>query len=451
MKITKKKTTSKRNTKKTLKSSSKATHARTVDVVELFAGVGGFRIGLEKASKRSKTKYNIVWSNQWEPHTKMQIASDIYSKRFKGGIHLNDDIATVDVKDIPHHNLLVGGFPCQDYSVARTLNQAAGLQGKKGVLWWEIHRIINEMKRKPEYLLLENVDRMLKSPATQRGRDFAIMLASLSDLGYAIEWRVINAADYGFPQRRRRIFIFAYHKRTKLFGKIKRIKNPIDCIFTKGVLAKAFPVEEGSVKSLFPFHIDGDLADITERFNRKKPQKSPFENAGLMIDRDCYTSNVLPKFKGKATVIGDILISESEVPPEYYVKCEDLKKWEFLKGAKKIKRRNKKTGHEYTYDEGSMTFPDRIDAPSRTIVTGEGGSTPSRFKHVVKANGRYRRLTPIELERLNMFPDDHTKEATPIKRAFLMGNALVVGVVEKIGKELIKEIQLTNNKHSKSQ
>ena len=86
-----------------------------------------------------------------------------------------------------------------------------------------------------------------------------------------------------------------------------------------------------------------------------------------------------------------------------------------------------------------MAFPDNPDMPSRTIITGEGGASPSRFKHVVKtAGGRYRRLTPIELERLNMFPDNHTAGASDMRRAFLMGNALVTGIVERIGVELLR-------------
>ena len=87
-----------------------------------------------------------------------------------------------------------------------------------------------------------------------------------------------------------------------------------------------------------------------------------------------------------------------------------------------------------------MGFPDALDKPSRTIITGEGGASASRFKHVVEVNGRHRRLTPIELERLNMFPDNHTLGVTDSKRAFLMGNALVVGIVERVARELLKEI-----------
>ncbi len=147
-------------------------------VAELFAGVGGFRLGLEK-----NNQYDIVWSNQWEPSTKMQHASMVYEKRCGGENHSNQDIATVEVSEIPTHDVLVGGFPCQDYSVATTLHNSKGLIGKKGVLWWSIHKILKDKKNKPKYLFLENVDRLLKSPSTQRGRDFSVMLKSLEKLG----------------------------------------------------------------------------------------------------------------------------------------------------------------------------------------------------------------------------------------------------------------------------
>jgi DNA (cytosine-5)-methyltransferase 1 len=160
-----------------------------------------------------------------------------------------------------------------------------------------------------------------------------------------------------------------------------------------------------------------------------------------MIKRTVLTTKTTPNYKGKMTVLQDVLVPDEEVPEEFYVNDKDLPRWKFLKGRKNLVRVSKRTGRKYRYDEGSMVFPDDLDKPSRTIVTGEGGGTPSRFKHVVKAqNGRLRRLTPVELERLNMFPDNHTSGESDTKRAFLMGNALVVGVVTKLGKGLVKAI-----------
>lgn len=422
--------------------------ASKIRVIELFAGVGGFRLGLERSSSR----YEIVWSNQWEPSTKVQHASDIYVRNFGPENHHNGDISKVPASAIPDHDLLVGGFPCQDYSVARTLNHAKGLEGKKGVLWWEIHRIVES--KKPNYLFLENVDRLLKSPAKQRGRDFAIMLASLSDLGYAVEWRVINAADYGMPQRRRRIFILAYRHGTRLWKKLDAVE-PQDWVRFDGIFASGFPVQISN-RPLTTFSIEGQLDEISDSFNNaivpkqerlfavadrfgSNDPRSPFANAGVMRDRKVSTIDVRPYYDGPRQNLEDILLTNGNVSFEYYLTSESLDRWAYLKGSKNEKRINKASGFEYQYNEGPLPFPDPLDRPARTVITGEGGATPSRFKHVVKdKDGHLRRLTPIELERLNMFPDNHTAGVSDIRRAFFMGNALVVGIVEKIGKALIK-------------
>jgi len=419
---------------------------KKIKVVELFAGVGGFRIGLEGWQGKSalssykndlESVYNVVWSNQWEPSTKTQHASMVYEQRFGKEGHSNIDIAQVEVSSIPDHDMLVGGFPCQDYSVATTLKNSKGLIGKKGVLWWSIHKILTEKKCKPKYLFLENVDRLLKSPAKQRGRDFAIILQSLNELGYAVEWRIINAADYGMPQRRRRVFILAYHRDTEIYKKIKKT-DKISWLTGSGVLANTFPVKEINKKDFSQFELSGDVVDISTTFNLNGKQ-SLFENSGLMINDAIITSRLSPEYDGNRQVLGDVL---QETPSnEFFIDKSTLANWEYLKGSKKESRTNS-DGFEYCYSEGSMVFPDVLDQPSRTIITGEGGNSPSRFKHVIEINGKYRRLTPLELERLNMFPDNHTKidGISNGKRAFFMGNALVVGVIEKIGLTLGKFI-----------
>ncbi len=401
-------------------------------VIELFAGVGGFRLGLEQAKN-----YDIVWSNQWEPSTKAQHASMVYEARFGSKNHSNSDISEVSTDVIPDADMLVGGFPCQDYSVATTLQNSKGLIGKKGVLWWSIHRILSEKATPPKYLFLENVDRLLKSPSNQRGRDFAIMLKSLNDLDYAVEWRVINAAEYGMPQRRRRVFFIGYHKSTPLYKKLLDT-SASEWIHEKGTMASAFPIASASAKEN-SFSITDDLVALSETFNIGG-KLSPFENSGVFIKGNVVTKKTVAVYDGKRTVLKDILVTKV-VPDEFHISPDDYAKWDYLKGAKK-ELRTAKSGFSYNYSEGRMIFPDALDNASRTIITGEGGKSPSRFKHVVQSKKGLRRLTPIELERLNMFPDNHThlKGIGDTKRAFFMGNALVVGVVEKIGKALYKKI-----------
>lgn len=447
---------------------------RRPTVAELFAGVGGFHLALDRAG------FDVVWSNQWEPATRVQHAFDCYERhvevgdfqRYGRGLdapHADlglvehqavcEDIAKVldgyesqmagskrpvFASAVPDVDLLVGGFPCQDYSVARTLRQAHGLVGKKGVLWWEIHRLLRlklEQRRPINYLFLENVDRLIKSPSGQRGRDFAVMLASLADLGYEVEWRVVNAADYGFPQKRRRVYIFGRRGRSE--------GSPQDQLFESGVLARALPPRLFEPFDWAPVELDRDVKVVSDSFNLG-PKKTPFGNAGVMRvssgsrSAAVWTTDVRSAHTGERKVLADMLEPTVDVPAQFFVDGEDLERWRFLKGAKSLTRISRATGHEYTYDEGPIPFPDPTDGPARTILTGEGGTTPSRFKHLIQTeDGRYRRLTPRELERLNGFPGDWTAGMSDGRRAFMMGNALVVGVVERIADALIDEITET--------
>jgi DNA (cytosine-5)-methyltransferase 1 len=533
-------------------------------VVELFAGVGGFRIGLESVLKGKA--FQVVWSNQYEPGSSKQWASRVYEHEFpdsKTSKHSNKLIEeAIASGEVPAHDVLVGGFPCQDYSVAKPNNQSRGIEGKKGVLWWSIYEIAK--LHAPKFLILENVDRLVKSPAKQRGRDFAIMLKCLADLGYVVEWRVINAAEYGMPQRRRRVFIVAY-KAKEIIGKLRALQSPENILLNDGILARAFPVQtikptvaldddedaetdkETKIQEQLELFmqatwsttrtiIEGDPHEITETFNKGNAKHDPFMNAGLMIPGQgtrpsVWTAKVYPKYDGRRINLGDLLTPENKVPEEFNIDSESLKSWVHQKGSKtetrtnylttfthiqalfeeigikakltntqkrtwgkelaaywkdnptvgkSLKLKDEETGQEvsvswklisdtrfhYEFKEGPLPMPDPLDRPFRTIITSEGGSSPSRFKHVicrecaknwakkgevldhncVKA-GKFRRLTPEELEKGNMFPAGHTQfcmlegekvEVDPKHRAFFMGNALVVGIVARIGKTLVK-------------
>ena len=393
-------------------------------VVELFAGVGGFNLGLRESG------WNVIFANQWEPGKKNQWAFDCYDKHFPESKNVNVDVASIDTKDIPNHELLVGGFPCQDYSVASTLVNSKGIQGKKGVLWWEIYRIA--ASKKPRFILLENVDRLLKSPARQRGRDFGIILACLSSLGYSIEWRVINAADYGFPQRRRRTFIFATRDKKiqkELYGK----KTGEEVLLHSGFFAPSFACRRyDETCRVGLFKISDDIKDVSDNFH------AAFENSGFCIGSCIQTIRVESIYDGPYRTLGDCL--EHNVDESFYIKVEDEPKWAYMKGAKKEKRVSS-NGHEYNYSEGPIAYPDYLDRPSRTMLTGE--SSKNRSTHVVRdpETGRLRLLTPVECERLDGFPDNWTNTGMPQKfRYFCMGNALVVGLIAVMGKR-IQEIK----------
>jgi DNA (cytosine-5)-methyltransferase 1 len=403
-------------------------------VVELFAGVGGFRLGVRDHG------WDTVWANQWEPSTKAQHAAECYRSWFKPDVLSNEDINEVVARieddgtgPVPDHDLLVGGFPCQDYSVAKVRSQAHGIVGKKGVLWWAIHRIL-ETKR-PRFVFLENVDRLLKSPASQRGRDFAIILACFADLGYLVEWRVVNAAHYGFPQRRRRVFLIAHHLGDE---PEPRWDGPSAWLYRDGVLARSLPIQllDDDFFNGPDVKLEGDLADLTKQFGVGN-LVSDFRDGGVMWRRQIWTRTVEATFEGRQGVLADVMQSSDEVPESFFISSDQLERWTYLKGPKDVPR-VAKNGHEYLYSEGGIAFPDPVDQPSRTILTGEGGSTPSRFKHVIATpEGRLRRLTPLELERLNGFPDEWTNTGmSDGRRAFMMGNALVVGLVDRVAEAL---------------
>lgn len=393
-------------------------------ICELFAGVGGFRVGFD----RLETGWKTIWFSQWEPGARTQWAHDCYIQHFgdsldiNGENHTDEDISTVQKEMIPDHTLLVGGFPCQDYSVAHSLASSKGIEGKKGVLWWQIRDTL--IAKKTPFCLLENVDRLLKSPAKQRGRDFGVILACLSELDYSAEWRVVNAAQYGAAQRRRRIFIFAYKNNT-VYGKKYSKETPENIINNNGFMVKAFPVSES--EKITTTTLNDSIIDVSDNF------QFSFENAGYMHKGQIYTAKV-KELEEPPIILGQIL--QQNVDEKYYITTEKMPKWTYLKGAKKIPRKSA-NGHEYIFSEGPIAFPDPWDRPGRTMLTSE--STLNRSTHVVTdpGTGRLRILTPIETERLQGFDDEWTNTGMPDRmRYFCMGNALVVPMITRMGKVL---------------
>lgn len=438
---------------------NKINPADELRVIELFAGVGGFRLGLEAVHGNP---FQVVLSNQFEPSRKKQHASEIYQSHWPAEPHINEDIFNVLDSDegvqairTARPDVLVGGFPCQDYSVARPLSTSNGLAGKKGVLWWAIAGLLQQRMRDAEpikYLILENVDRLLSSPASCRGRDFSVILSTLHSLGYAVEWRTINAAEYGNAQRRRRVFIVAYHKSTGVYQKMqgKGLATEDAGWLAHTVLNEAFPcVPRNPLDGVAPaLNLRSDPFHEQLHYQPLSNGKSRFANCGLMLDGDVRTFTVdaadiddFSEFTGHAQplTLAAIVRKTGPVPTAFYIKQEDEEKWRAAKAAKSIPRTT--NGFTYNYSEGAMSFPDPLDRPSRTIITSEGGTTATRTKHAIRdTGGRLRRLVPEELEALNGFPRGFTAQpgVSDVTRAMLMGNALVVPLVRRIGEGLYK-------------
>ena len=422
-----------------------------MNVLELFAGVGGFRIGLENAHP---DYFETLWSNQWEPSRKSQDAFEVYNYHFPDSENINVSIADITDEQFAEMNadMIVGGFPCQDYSVARSKKNEQGIEGQKGVLFWEIIRATRIIR--PRFLILENVDRLLKAPSKQRGRDFAIMLTAFNNLGYSVEWRVINAADYGRSQRRRRVFFFIYrndipfaHQMDQRFEEQEQVFDENrydDYIFHEGLFATQFPILNTPVKKRHVYYeLPEDIVEVSDNFS------GTVWNTGVMRHGKYYSIDTAPNYDGEPITLGEILQNEEEVPEKFFINDPaKLEKFQYLRGPKRIERTSA-DGHTYIYSEGGMSPTDDLNLPGRTMLTSEG--TVNRSTHFLNVNGKYRLITPVEAERLQDFPDNWTAlkrlsdgtvtEVSDKMRMFFMGNALVTDIVRKIG-EFIVEIDI---------
>ncbi len=433
-------------------------------VIELFAGVGGFHFGLEQANQQRQAKglpraFNVVYANQWEPKGKHQHAARVYEARFglapvcRDLMEVLEDSTEMSRINASAPTMLVAGFPCQDYSVAKPSSKSEGIEGKKGVMWWGIHRILQARiaaGQPVQQVLLENVDRLLSSPSTCPGRDFSIILASLQSLGYAVSWQVVNSGEYGFAQRRKRLFIVAVHQSTPQFQRLKQATiGDLSGLLVGGTpLAQALPVL--LAHAVTSFELGGDIFAAQEAYQASAGGKSQFANAGLCIDGRVYTGKVrsvelqdCTPFTGYPLplTLGDVIAETRDVPENFYIPDTTIALWEYAKGAKSVPRVSS-SGFAYHFTEGAMAFPDALERPSRTIITSEGGTSVSRTKHVVRAaDGRLRRLVPEELEALSGFPRGFTRldGVNDIARARLIGNALITGVVTRIALAIASE------------
>ncbi len=335
---------------------------------------------------------------------------------------------------------LVGGFPCQDYSVARTLRQAHGLVGKKGVLWWEIHRLLRlklATGRPVKHLFLENVDRLHQvADRTARARlrgDARIA----GDLGYEVEWRVVNAADYGFPQKRRRVFIIGR------LGRRRRRPDATSC--TTHGRPRAGASSRGRRASS-----TGRRSRSTGRQGRQRHvrtsgrSQTPFGNAGVM--RISATGAAQPSGRRMSRLSttasdrssADVLEADADVPAQFFVERRRAREVAVPQGREepdanqpRDRASSTPTTRAPSHSPTRPTRPRGRSSPAKAARPRRGSSTSSRPRTV-----DIRRLTPRELERLDGFPGDWTTGMSDGKRAFMMGNALVVGVVERIARRV---------------
>jgi DNA (cytosine-5)-methyltransferase 1 len=314
-----------------------------IRICELFAGIGGFRYGLENASCQFKT----VFANEWD-----KWAASIYRYHWKDGSLCEGDIRNIQTEDIPDFDLLCGGFPCQPFSVA---GKRGGLRDSRGTLFYEILRIAKE--KQPKMLFLENVPGLLN---IEQGKVFQTILEGLGELGYLCEWKVLNSQFFGVPQHRRRLFIIA-HSANRCGGG-----------------GAVFPIGNGS---------------------------------GVCVEENCeqkVCSTLMASYANRGG--GGTYI----VQPRPTAKS----------------------------DEQFRVYADTVPTLMARMGTG-GGNVP----YVLRENQCMRRLTCVECERLQGFPDNWTQngltvagepiEISNTQRYKCLGNAVTTNVIAKVGKLIL--------------
>ena len=348
-----------------------------VKIASLFSGVGGFEKGILQADPKTK----IVFASEFDPESKAkdinnQPARIIYNKNF--GEYPHGDIKKINATNVPNHEILCGGFPCQDVSLA---GKRAGLCGAKSGLFHDIIRILRE--KQPELVFLENVPGLLSS---NRGWDFARVIIELEGVGYTCEWQILNSKDFGVPQNRRRVYIIGHLRGAGTQPIFPVTKND-----------RSVDVVQGQYTNCLTSRYEGGQA-----------------TGSYIIEN---------KFNAQG------IISHSMFPRSSKTN----------KGG--IGHLKKNDGSSYCLDCGNNQV---IEVPCIAGCLTGGGHSGGLHSDMTALNTGYgiRRLTPIECERLQGFPDNWTEGISDTQRYKCLGNAVTVPVIEFIANRLFKMMEL---------
>ena len=364
--------------------------------VELFAGIGGFHLGLAGANIQT------IWANDIN-----ELCCKVYQSNFGSYSITLGDINEIPISNIPEHDILTAGFPCQPFSSA---GKKLGVRDIRGTLFERIVEIVDQ--KQPTYFFLENVKRLL---TMESGYHFRLILNALSELGYFIEWRIVNPLQFGIPQNRDRVFIFG----TKL---------------------NSTNITPLALETLSVFLTDSDKFSFTQSEEKLEKYmlpiisiKSKNDSWGIAYKNKMYTQHLsaLPNIQPRKR-LKDILQDESIVAPEFYFTADT---WERIKQSKAVNRYCNEVEILYNQDGGARLgytiFGTNGVASTLTAST-------SRHYERYQVDDKFRRLTNIEYARLMGFPDDWCRIARIYDQYALFGNAIVPACVEwvcqRIGK-----------------
>jgi len=375
--------------------------------IDLFAGIGGFRYGLQKveiesesssdyesgASQHGQRAFHCVWSNEWDKY-----ANQIYTKHF--GECDSRDIRTVDTKDIPDHDLLCAGFPCQSFSIA---GKRLGFEDTRGTMFFEIARIIRD--KGPRYFLLENVKGLLSH---DEGKTFQTILGVLSDLGYEYQWQVLNSKNFGVPQNRERVFIVGHLRETSRpevfpIGESYSISHQTKYAEQAGRsrISSTIDARYGSLRNAGEtyLHYIGGIRGKRDMWLKDNKQNSRnFSQGQRVYSSDGIASTIAGNAGGLGGKTG--LYAIPVLTPDRMEKRQNGRRFK---------------------NDGDPAF-----------------TLTSQDKHGVYDGLNIRRLTPIECERLQGFPDNWTEGISDTQRYKCLGNAVTTLVITEIGRKLIQ-------------
>lgn len=364
--------------------------------VELFAGIGGFRIAADSLG------FKTVWANDINPMSCM-----VYRDRFGEDVNVEGDLEEF-ISEIPEHDLLTAGFPCQPFSSA---GKKEGVRDPRGTLFEKIVKVIES--RQPRFFVLENVKRLL---SMEKGSHFATVLLALSELDYFVEWRLLNAKNFGLAQNRERIVIVGT-RRTERQGRL----DPNGLVRLAG-LQEVSQSRKGALDAL----LDYSCWSVLARHGAK------FPNWGVSY-KGRYFCSSLKDFPDKVEPVLLKTVLESTPPPEYDLTDATLPRLasnvsvnKFVQGVQIVSNQSGGARMGYTIFG--------IDGLAPTLT-----ASTSRHYERYFIDGRYRRLTPIEYARIMGFPDGHCSAVKPYDQYGLYGNAVPPPMVEWVLRQLFEK------------
>jgi DNA (cytosine-5)-methyltransferase 1 len=355
--------------------------------IELFAGIGGFRIACENL------KIKTIWANDLDKK-----AAKVYSGNWNDGSFNLGDIWTL-IDKVPRHDLLTGGFPCQPFSSA---GKKQGLRDPRGTLFQAIIEIIK--KNEPKYFVLENVKRLL---SMENGQHFATIIEALSSLGYLVEWRLLNALDFGLPQNRERIIIIGTKSLDNIFSYLLSNND------TNNITEKTF--------NKLSYH--NTWMDITKH-------NKYFKNWGLAFNGK-FISEDISIFSAAMRSVKLIEILEDNVHDSFFFQEDTLNR---IKNSIKVDR---------YYNGVQIIYNQSGGARMGYTIFGTGGIAPtltsssSRHYERYLVGDKFRRLTNVEYARIQGFPDKHCNFVTPYDQYKLYGNAVPPPLVKWVINQII--------------